>query len=357
MRPLRLLLAGLICAGSMSALAAAPEPGSCVAGYEAAGNDCRLALPPHATRNPAGDWICDRGTYEADGQCLPVEVPAHARLSAAGRTWVCDDGYHDAGSACRPGPAPQQEPAPSARRGPVPAHARRVLGSDFWLCQPGYQRFGDKCAPVHIPRFAHLSVSRDDWLCNRGYQREANRCIEIDVPDHASLGYYGDAWFCNRGYYEIRGVCLPETDEHRAMVARYDSKLRMPPPIAQAPPRSIAASRGDHGLLTFAGIVVAVALATFTLFNTRQMPRPPARHLTMAYVPRRRGSGSAVAVWRSFGHRVDALTGAPIANDAKVAQCRNCQAWYDAASVGALRHENEARCVACGRAAVRYRSG
>jgi hypothetical protein len=77
----------------------------------------------------------------------------------------------------------------------------------------------------------------------------------------------------------------------------------------------------------------------------------------MAYVPRRRGSGSALAIWRPFGHRVDALTGAPIGLDARVAQCRNCHAWYDGASVAALRHENEARCVACGRAAVSYNIG
>jgi hypothetical protein len=379
MRTLLLLIACVICLCGTAALAA-PDANGCAAGYELAGVSCTLTIPAHAIPGAGGSWTCERGTYDADGRCVPVDVPEHARLSAAGHTWVCDAGYHDAGTACLPGPEPTEVSAPcglaplnrdgSCGRVPVPRHARRIAMTGFWLCQSGYQRIGDTCAPVRIPRFAHPSVTRDDWLCNRGYQRNYNLCVEIDVPDHATLGYYGDAWFCDRGYYEIRGVCLPETDEHRAITARYGGGRERLAPAAtvmhQAAPRPAGGDERPSqvgmigqlfvGAYLFAG-ALAILVATFTLFNNWRPPSQPSRHLTMAYVPRRRGSGAALAIWRPFGHRVDALTGAPIEPAARIAQCRNCHAWYGAASVAALRHENEARCIACGRAAVSYTIG
>src|SRR5581483_1275137 len=105
MRVLLLLLGGLICACGASA-SAAPAQDGCAMNYELTGDTCTLTLPPHAMRNPAGDWTCEHGTYDADGQCLPVGVPEHASLSVNGHTWVCDDGYHDAGDGCAAGAEP-----------------------------------------------------------------------------------------------------------------------------------------------------------------------------------------------------------------------------------------------------------
>lgn len=44
----------------------------------------------------------------------------------------------------------------------------------------------------------------------------------------------------------------------------------------------------------------------------------------------------------------DALTGAPLAPDAELFRCAQCQSFYGVASVRALAQDNAARCVSCG---------
>lgn len=212
-----------------------------------------------------------------------------------------------------------------------------------------------KCMPTQIPRYARLDASGDGWICRRGYQPMMNRCVEIDVPNNARLGFFGDVWTCNRGFYELRGVCLPDTAEHKALVRQQAALTGRT--VYQAsepvPPQSRIRRKANPYTFALVGLVGAVLGSFVIFFQLRDRPQQrQAPTYKMSYVPRTRGSGTVALKWLSFGNRVDALTGAPILPSAETAQCRNCRAWYHAESMMTLRQENSARCVACGRAAL-----
>jgi ubiquitin len=366
MKDLLLILA----AAAVLGLAPARAAEDCAPGYKTAAGTCRLQTPGNATATAAGGWTCNRGYYDAGGMCLRVSVPANARPSPQGHSWTCDPGFYESDRACKPGETPPRTFA-TVNRGlacnlgyhaydvgcipdEIPHNARRITDSGLWLCKAGFQDVGDRCIPVEIPQHARLGSGRDAWVCNWGYRPLHNTCVEIDVPHNASLGFYGDVWSCDRGFYEIRGVCLPDDKAHRALVASNADMLRADVRDASVPLSSQARTNGHvKGSGRTLGMVAGVGfiLGCFFIFMLREPPARYAATYKMTYIPRPRGSGLALT-WRSFGNRIDALTGGPIAPSADVAQCRNCRAWYHAESAQTLRRENDARCVACGRAAV-----
>jgi hypothetical protein len=63
------------------------------------------AWPTHSHIVPYGGWECDRGYEERSGQCLRIEVPLHAHLSAGGHDWQCDPAFRLLEESCvRPMP-------------------------------------------------------------------------------------------------------------------------------------------------------------------------------------------------------------------------------------------------------------
>ena len=357
---------GLILTVMMVAAFAAPvRAAECAPGYAAAGEVCALQRPANATPKAGGGWTCNRGFFETEGACQPVRIPQNAALSASGHSWSCSASFTEIDHTCRPQgtattPAPTKicadDQAPDGVCVPmeIPRHATRAAGTHIWHCNAGLQEIAGACVPIESPRHAHVGTDGDRWLCDRGYRAVQGKCTEIDIPNNASLGYFGDVWTCNRGFYELRGVCLPDTKAHRALVASTASLFREASrneaARATAPEQRIRQVSAEHRniLLT---IVVGFIIGGAIIFFTREPPARFAPTYKMTYIPRPRGSGLALT-WRSFGNRIDALTGAPIAISANTVQCRNCRAWYHTESAQTLRKENGARCVACDRVAL-----
>ncbi len=366
-----LVLVLLVVSGAALAQSARPQPQiqtqECVPGFTPTESGCALQPPANATAVVTGGWTCNAGFHDYDGLCRKVRIPPNARLSPYGHSWVCDAGYREQGTACVSEKTPEIVTVGSlcgpwdemsgnrCMIKPLPVHAKRIGRGGPWICRPGFLESDGKCVPTEIPRHARLDASGDGWICRRGYQPVNNRCVEIDVPNNATLGFFGDVWSCNRGYYELRGVCLPDTAEHKALVRQqaaltgrtvYQVSEPVPPPVRV---------RRKANPYTFALVgLVGVVLGSFVIFfQLRDAPQPrPAPTYKMSYVPRTRGTGTVALKWLSFGNRVDALTGAAILAAARTAQCRNCRAWYHAESMMTLRQENAGRCVACGRAAL-----
>jgi hypothetical protein len=341
----------------------------CASGYVTSGEVCVLRLPQNATANPRGGWSCNRGFYDTGGLCLRLEVPPNASLSRFGHNWECNPGYQEVDRKCvRPGTARisrvtargglpcapgAQEAAGACAPPEIPHNARLSADGGAWLCNSGFQEREDKCVPLEIPRNAHLGTGSDTWVCNRGYRPVRNKCLEIDIPNNASLGFFGDVWSCNRGYYELRGVCLPDTKSHRALVASAAAMFAGEP--AAPASGAVSARRAGHvsgnsRALILAGLI-GMGIGGVLIFLMREPPVRYAATYKMNYVPRPRGSGLSL-IWRPFGHRIDALTGASIDISTAAMQCRNCRAWYHPDSAATLRRENTAKCVACGRAAL-----
>ena len=360
------ILAAIVAVGFAPAFAAAPaQLQECASGYMPTADACTLRAPLNAKQNAAGGWSCNQGFFEANGACNPVPVPRNAHLTASGHSWTCDSGFDEADRACRPAagrPAvlpvhavlcPEYEDPAGRDCIPQekPTHAVRAPGSLFWSCIKGYQEMSGKCMPVDIPRNAVVGVGGMGWTCDWGFRPVQGKCVEIDIPNNASLGYFGDVWNCNRGYYEIRGICLPDTKDHKAMVAKTSVMYREEPVASSPAPARMVARMSAHERGIGMAAAVGFAVAGFVIFLMREQPQRRTATYKMAYAPRQRGSGLALT-WRSFGNRVDALTGAPIATSANTAQCRNCRAWYHAESAATLARENGARCLACNRVAL-----
>ncbi|MBX7198091.1 MAG: hypothetical protein K1X51_01810 [Rhodospirillaceae bacterium] len=363
-----LLVASMAPARAQLAARASVETQECAAGFTPTDTACALTPPANAVAAPRGGWTCNPGFHDYDGQCRKVVIPANAHLSTYGHSWTCDDGFREQGNACVSRNSPEivtigslcgpwdEFSGDRCVIGHLPVHARRLWRGGPWICRPGFQETDGKCAPTQIPRHARLDASGDGWICRRGYQPVMNRCVEIEVPNNASLGFFGDVWVCNRGFYELRGVCLPDTAEHKALVRQQAALVGRP--VFQSsepvPPRG-RVRRQENPTTTFSlvGLVGVILGSLVIFFHLRDAPPPRAAPtFKMSHVPRARGTGTVALKWLSFGNRVDALTGAPILPSARTAQCRNCRAWYHAESMMTLRQENGARCVACGRAAL-----
>lgn len=344
-----------------------PPVQECAVGFTPTETACVLRPPINATAIPTGGWTCNRGFHDYDGQCRKVVIPANAHLSTHGHAWECDAGYREQGAACVTRATPEIVTVGSlcgpwdemsgnrCLIRPIPVHAKRIRRGGPWICRPGFLETDGKCVPTEIPYHARLDASGDGWICRRGYQPMMNRCVEIDVPNNARLGFFGDVWTCNRGFYELRGVCLPDTAEHKALVRQQAALVgrtvyQTSEPV---PPKGRIRRKANPYTFALVGLVGAV-LGSFVIFFQLRDAAPTRQAPTykMSYVPRTRGSGTVALKWLSFGNRVDALTGAPILPSAETAQCRNCRAWYHAESMTTLRQENGARCVACGRAAL-----
>lgn len=350
---------------AVMAVAVFAEPAraaDCAPGYAVAGEACTLQPPANSTARSGGGWACNRGFFETDAVCQPVRIPQNAALSASGHSWTCNRGFAEIDRTCRQQSTPMapvmgkicpDDEAPDGVCVPmeIPRHATRAAGTHIWLCNAGFQEISGQCVPTEIPRHAHVGAGGDRWLCDRGYRPLKGACAEIDIPNNASLGYFGDVWTCNRGYYEIRGVCLPDSKAHRALMAATGTMLRnetlRPTAVPERRIKQVSAEHRNIGLTIVAGFIIGGVV----VFLMREPPARYAATYKMTYAPRPRGSGLTLT-WRSFGNRIDALTGAPIAISANTAQCRNCRAWYHAESAVALRKENGARCVACDRIAL-----
>lgn len=339
----------------------------CALGFTPTETACVLSPPANATVLPNGGWGCNPGFHDYDGLCRKVVLPANAHLSTYGHSWTCDAGYREQGTACVSAETPEVMTVGSVCGPwdevsgdrclirPLPVHAKRIMRGGPWICRPGFQETDGKCMPTEIPRHARLDASGEGWICRRGYQPVNNRCVEIEVPNNATLGFFGDVWTCNRGYYELRGVCLPDTAEHKAFMRQQAALTGRTSYQASEPAPPPTRVRRKSNPYTFAIVgLVGVVLGTFVIFfQLRAAPiTRPAPTFKMSYVPRTRGTGTVALKWLSFGNRVDALTGAAILPSAQTAQCRNCRAWYHAESMATLGQENGGRCIACGRAAL-----
>jgi hypothetical protein len=56
--------------------------------------------PTHSHIRPSGGWECDRGYEERSGECLLIEVPLNAHLSAGGHYWQCDPSFRLLEESC-----------------------------------------------------------------------------------------------------------------------------------------------------------------------------------------------------------------------------------------------------------------
>jgi hypothetical protein len=122
--------------------------------------------PPNSHRNILGTgWECDRGFYQKENKCIPVQVPEHAHINILGNGWECDRGFYQKGNQCTPVQ--------------VPEHAHINILGNGWECDHGYHQSGTQCIAVNVPANAHVNILGNGWECDKNYRMSGNECIPM----------------------------------------------------------------------------------------------------------------------------------------------------------------------------------
>lgn len=149
---------------------------------------------------------CPWGYRLTEGQCQPIETPAHAFLDSGGQSWECERGYRRSKNRCLPVE--------------VPTHAFLNLSGHDWECERGYERTENQCVEVNVPVHAYLDYFGDNWVCERGYKPVENQCIPIELPTYAHLDFTGNDWECDRGFERANDTCQPAWSQLKTPAAQ-----------------------------------------------------------------------------------------------------------------------------------------
>ena len=143
-------------------------------------------------------WECNRGFFEKDGACAPIQLPANAYLTslAYGRGWDCKRGFREIHSTC------------NALE--IPANAFLNAAGNGWECHRGYQNSRNSCAVVEVPENGFLNDASygTGWSCNRGFEPINQSCRTLKLPANTHLDFSGNRWECDPPLRRRSDTCV-----------------------------------------------------------------------------------------------------------------------------------------------------
>ncbi|MFQ6739532.1 MAG: hypothetical protein ACLRFJ_02605 [Alphaproteobacteria bacterium] len=159
---------------------------TCNAGFEPYGDQCLKTCPQHATRNNAGDCICNNDYYRDSDECK--SCPENATCTG-GTDFKCNDGYIKDNGKCIEDPENK-----------CPDGTPKTNG--ICTCGTGQYYYPDTNVCKDCPKNTVSCTSATDFTCIDGYTKQNDECVENqpECPDNSTIGT-DDKCVCNAGYY------------------------------------------------------------------------------------------------------------------------------------------------------------